>query len=975
MRILIISFPVSSEAIGGEEQIAEALKESFEGHEVAVYTRENQDLLKAQDYDLVLSLSLPVEILAKKSTVWLSWVFNDNLGKTPEDILANNFDGFLTNSRKISGDNTQFLPFPSFDYYVRKTPLSKEQKYDILYMGNFNPEYKTVSRINDFLLPCLKHNFAIFGGSKWLFQEQKRLFQEGRFQAENFSKVYEPYYQGIFPVSECSRISDYSKVFLNFNAPGQTLLGMINNRVFDFLANGCFVITDDTPEQRDTFGNVVEYSTGGSDLAEKLNFYLANPEKRLEKQKLALEFSQTSYKDAVSKILSLYQKVKDSPVKPGKIEVLVIVDNIHILNFFLKQFPKDFQNFTFFTPKGTRIKTEQIVEEHGLSKNLVQIVAADDIYAYKPDVSSFDKTSVLVPTYSSMQQYPANFLSLLEQAVLTNENVDVFKFSTDSYLPYGQFAVRKRASGKYLDWNLLKTKKAKLLNLNLRQHFDTQKERESFQKEVLKYTVLKEVEKKPIETLRSSKIENLRYSVFTNKPVAYENTEVIEQVSSIEAKIRELRSHYTILNFQENIDWSRLSPIVASHFNYDLFIFGSTLIFRTNLLSSLKPAKTLKELFETILAQKEFLPTLYINPLTYDLKVVSPFTFKPRAKGLKVAVMSMCGVSSYEDKYGIGGEHQVVHWLKDAFEKRDDVHYCHIFDTFNYDLLDPDDYDIIFSNSCWRSVSPKRKRKDNLTIFWHFNDDSGHATMETVERMGYDYVWTNSYIGYDWLQKKSLKCDFKQLNASSKYHQPYPYESSLYREADCVYVGGYQVHYKGKEMIDNFVKPCLGQDFKFSIYGNRLWKSEVQKQALETDSYFKPEFYDESFDPYYRGILPSQDFNILAKNVPIWINFNAITQRAYQMNNDRVIWGLACGAFFITDDTPEARRFYGTDGPVVFTSGGKDLVDKVKYYLSRPEERLEIASRGSEFVRKNKLYTEDTVEKVVELWKSTTLSK
>lgn len=333
-----------------------------------------------------------------------------------------------------------------------------------------------------------------------------------------------------------------------------------------------------------------------------------------------------------------------------------------------------------------------------------------------------------------------------------------------------------------------------------------------------------------------------------------------------------------------------------------------------------------------------------------------------RIKGLKVAVLSMCGVSSFEDKYGLGGEHQVVHWLREDMLNDERVVECDVFDTYNIKTMLPGYYDIIFSNSCW--VPAPRTVKGGLTIFWHFNTNSNAMSIPAdIAGLGYDYIWTNSRSQFPDLDKlMNGRCRMVDLNASSRHHFPVNYSTSCF-EHDVCYIGGYQP-YKGKDRIDLFTKPLMGQnDFEFVIYGNRLWMYKKQEEALEIDSQFTHEFLDKSFESYYRGVVHPDDFRHLAKSTKIWINFNASDQYVIDMVNDRPIWALACGAFVITDDTPAQRAVYGD--VVDYSTGGIDLLEKVRYWLAHPEERTEKASRGPELIRKLNLMTRDTVNKIL----------
>lgn len=1028
MRVLIIAFPSQDNCIGGEDQIAKVLLPEFEnlGHKVSICNRNNYNQIDQYDYDFIFSLNHPIKIIQKKEIIWATWLFNENLGTDINDIKNSNYDVFFVNSHSVNEKlknnklNSIFVPFPSFDYYDRVFPLinPEDKKIDIIYLGNYNPEYKSIDKINDYLIPCLEYDFYIYGGNKWLLEEQKKLFDKGIFNPEYFCKIYESYYKGIFPIDKCKNISDYAKIFINFNSPDQLKLGMINNRIFDLLNNGCFIITDDCKSQREEFGDCVEYSTGKEDLKEKIKYYLSNPKCILEKQKKALEYSVNrksivTYSNTAKAIVEYISSNSSYIIEKRKSMFLlfdIIVNNVELLDSCIKSISNqkfDKIKYKFHVLGSNRIHATKVIKNN-LENNFEIVIIDKDPYEYRVLYSEIDLEDVIIPSYSNVI-YPRNFCKDLYDKFYNNEDIDIISYplidcscyqkkvfgvmgddfcfdnNANHFLPYGFYSLRYSNKlfhkYKYLNWNdISENNLINSIELCPNILFETKDQKSKFIKnnyqEIIGSLLSKKEDdkNKDITCFKRIDTQSIRFSILSLKEIDsdYTNLEnIIIKDQNIEDIIRTLESHYTLLCLNDiNFNLQDIANIVLCHMNYDVFIIESCVLIKTSLLYQCNIVGTLSDIINNIISDKAY-SFISINANTYDIEVINDdknFIIK-KENGLKVAVLSMCGVSSYEDKYGIGGEHQVVHWLKKSFEQRYDVEFCNIFDTYNYDLMDTNEYDIIFSNSCWRDV--RKRKKDTLSIFWHFNMDSGRATMDTVQRLNYDWVWTNSYVGYDWLKNKNINCMLKQLNASSQYHYPYPYKSSLYHH-DVTYVGGYQVHYKGKELIDKFVKPCCKNDFDFAIYGNRLWKIETQKHALSTDSYFKDEYYDESFEPYYKKILPMQDFNILAKNTKIWINFNAMTQRYMQMNNDRVIWGLACGAFFITDDTKEARKFYQDSNPeecpVVFSSGGDDLLKKIYYYLEHEEERKDISSRGLNFVKKNKLYTDDTVDKIINLY-------
>ena len=83
-----------------------------------------------------------------------------------------------------------------------------------------------------------------------------------------------------------------AKILLNDHWDDMRENGIISNRIFDALAVGAFIISDDIPEIHELFGdNVVTYH-GREDLKEKIDYYLKHEEERDAKakagQKIAL---------------------------------------------------------------------------------------------------------------------------------------------------------------------------------------------------------------------------------------------------------------------------------------------------------------------------------------------------------------------------------------------------------------------------------------------------------------------------------------------------------------------------------------------------------------------------------------------------------------------------------------------------------------------------------------------------------------
>jgi hypothetical protein len=96
MRILIISFPSIENSIGGEDQIAYLLKYYWNNlnHEVDICSRDNF-LSINKIYDLYFSLNIPLNIENKSNSIWMNWIFNENLGTDLSSIQEYNYDFYL----------------------------------------------------------------------------------------------------------------------------------------------------------------------------------------------------------------------------------------------------------------------------------------------------------------------------------------------------------------------------------------------------------------------------------------------------------------------------------------------------------------------------------------------------------------------------------------------------------------------------------------------------------------------------------------------------------------------------------------------------------------------------------------------------------------------------------------------------------------------------------------------------------------
>lgn len=172
---------------------------------------------------------------------------------------------------------------------------------------------------------------------------------------------------------------------------------------------------------------------------------------------------------------------------------------------------------------------------------------------------------------------------------------------------------------------------------------------------------------------------------------------------------------------------------------------------------------------------------------------------------------------------------------------------------------------------------------------------------------------------------------FLPLAADTGIFHPTP--GNPEHQFDVVFVGN---DIKGQEETMQYILPAIC--FNFGLFGNwdQPWHSRPYKHALRKLS---------------RGPVSREQAASLFSNSKIALNFTDTDSIIWDAMNLRFYEVLACKGFLISDRVPSAEQHL--KDCVVFTDGGYDLFDKIAYYLARPEERMQIAERGYQYVTNN----------------------
>lgn len=147
-------------------------------------------------------------------------------------------------------DTDVFLPYDGED--------SEKYSSEILFVGNSRKIFRKI--IKD-ILPS-EYDLSVYG-SNWEDLIDKKYIKGKSIQNSDLYKYY-----------------SNSRILLNDHWDDMREKGFISNRLFDGIAAGAFIISDDMPEIHDVFkGSIVTY-TDSDDLREKVKFYMENPDER-----------------------------------------------------------------------------------------------------------------------------------------------------------------------------------------------------------------------------------------------------------------------------------------------------------------------------------------------------------------------------------------------------------------------------------------------------------------------------------------------------------------------------------------------------------------------------------------------------------------------------------------------------------------------------------------------------------------------
>ena len=268
------------------------------------------------------------------------------------------------------------------------------------------------------------------------------------------------------------------------------------------------------------------------------------------------------------------------------------------------------------------------------------------------------------------------------------------------------------------------------------------------------------------------------------------------------------------------------------------------------------------------------------------------------------------------------GESMISSDLREALEWRADVREVRVFSYADADAIAGFNPDLVFSFTAWRR--PLRFGRA-VTIFYVVNfthelmPPGQFLTWDDALRMEADVYAANTQEGVARLGRAATT-SLLHMAANPRVHRPCP-SDPRYRSR-VTYLGSYNPATKGHAVFDRYVLPAA--DFDLALWGE-MWENAPA-----------------SLRRHWRGLLPGGEIARLYSSVEVALGFNAASQAAAGMVNNRVFEVLACGALLLSDRVPAIEAMFGDCA--IFTDGGDDTRDKLAHYLAHPEERARLTA-------------------------------
>lgn len=225
----------------------------------------------------------------------------------------------------------------------------------------------------------------------------------------------------------------------------------------------------------------------------------------------------------------------------------------------------------------------------------------------------------------------------------------------------------------------------------------------------------------------------------------------------------------------------------------------------------------------------------------------------------------------------------------------------------------------------------------------------------------------HNYDGYAFVSNRLL--ELQKKDGFEGIFLPFGVDTSVFYPREIKNEYTFEVAYIGNDIklgrTDKYLLP--GAKFNFGLFGN--WPEEKEKNRLifflkslvkvligrdkigkYLNKYYK-KGYKKIFPRISKGKIKQEDVPALYSSTKINLNCTAQDCVDWDVITLRNFEVLACKGFLISDKTPIAEILL--KNCAVFTDGGRDLEEKIKFYLQNEAARKKIAENGYNYIIKN----------------------
>lgn len=244
----------------GDYHFALALKKNFErrGYRANVVPKPRWHRRSKSKYIIVLRGLCEFYLPVTNNKKYMMWAISHPADITIDEM--NQYDHVFFASERMRKMLSDLLRVPSSTLLQCTDPdlmahtTDEGRVYELLFVGNSRGVYR---RILKDLIPC-NYNLTVFGGG-W---ENYPVIDYVRSTLLLNNKIAQAYHS--------------AGIVLNDHWDDMREYGIVSNRIFDALAAGACVLSDDLPEIHELFGGVVETYTCREDLLSKIQRLLVD---------------------------------------------------------------------------------------------------------------------------------------------------------------------------------------------------------------------------------------------------------------------------------------------------------------------------------------------------------------------------------------------------------------------------------------------------------------------------------------------------------------------------------------------------------------------------------------------------------------------------------------------------------------------------------------------------------------------------